>query len=316
VALIDAAYAPSTTTKYSSHANRFYDWLLQHGHRPSSFISLDKLLVIYLQELYDTGMGKAAANATVFGLNVAQPGVTDHLPAAKKALKGFNKLVPSRQHPPLTWPITCIIALEMIRRGHFNEGVVTLLAFDCYLRINEALGLYREDVALGADVRIGMGRPDRLYLRLQHTKTGDEQGVEVLNEDVKALIIMCRDRVKPRTKLFAFTSDYYRRLFHRVCDDLKLPSGYVPHSLRHGGATYGYLNDMPFTDIAVRGRWKSINSATHYVQQFRQALLTRVIPDSVAMAAKVVTSQSLIVSIREVLAAREASSRVPSVVRL
>ena len=158
VALIDAAYAPSTTTKYSSHANRFYDWLLQHGHRPSSFINLDKLLVIYLQELYDTGMGKAAANATVFGLNVAQPGVTDHLPAAKKALKGFNKLVPSRQHPPLTWPITCVIALEMIRRGHFNEGVVTLLAFDCYLRINEALGLYREDVALGADVRIGMGR--------------------------------------------------------------------------------------------------------------------------------------------------------------
>ena len=65
-------------------------------------------------------------------------------------------------------------------------------------------------------------------------------------------------------------------------------------------ATYGYLNDMPFTDIAVRGRWKSINSATHYVQQFRQALLTRVIPDGVAVAAKVATSQSLIASIGEI----------------
>ena len=130
VVLTDAAYAPSTTIKYSSHIARFYDWLQQQGHRPTTFIGLDKLLVIYLQELYDTGIGKAAANATVFGLNLSQPGVTDHLPAAKKALKGFNKLVPSRQHPPLTWPITCIIALEMVRRGHFNEGVVTLLAFD------------------------------------------------------------------------------------------------------------------------------------------------------------------------------------------
>ena len=62
---------------------------------------------------------------------------------------------------------------------------------------------------------------------------------------------------------------------------------------------------MPFTDIAVRGRWKSINSATHYVQQFRQALLTRVIPDGVAAAAKVAMSRSLITSIGEILAARE-----------
>jgi hypothetical protein len=97
------------------------------------------------------GMGKAIATSS--GLNIAQPGITDHLPSSRKALRGYQRLVPSKQHPPLTWPVTCVIALEMIRRGYFNEGIITLLAFDSYLRINEALGLYCEDCAIGADVR-------------------------------------------------------------------------------------------------------------------------------------------------------------------
>jgi hypothetical protein len=151
--------------------------------------------------------------------------------------------------------------------------------------------LYREDVALGDDVRLGAGRPDRLYLRLGSTKTGD--GVEVLHADVKQLVLLSVDCVKPRTKLFPFTADHYRRVFHRVCDDLKLASDYVPHSLRHGGATYGFLCDMPLADIILRGRWKSTGTGTHYIQSFKQVMMQRTIPPLVATAAKFIMKHSL-----------------------
>lgn len=307
--LLEAALAPSTIIKYNHYATLFYDWLITNGHSPSTFISLDKLLSVYLHQLYDTGHGKASANATLFGLNIAQPGVSDHLPMSKKALKGFNKLKPSTPHPPLTWPITCIIALDMIKRGHFGDGVLTLLAFDCYLRINEALGLYREDIALGSDVRIGAGHPDRLYIRLRKTKTGTEQGVEVLNNDVKILLLIIQERTTPGHKLFTSSASSYRSLFHRVCDDLKLPSDYVPHSLRHGGATYGYLTGMSFVDIQVRGRWASLKSCTGYVQMFRQALISRTFPPSIAAACHIINMKPLSLLIGEAI--KLCASHVP-----
>ena len=308
--LLEAALAPSTVAKYKAHATKFYDWLIDGGHTSSmsSHISLDKLLSVYLQLLFDQGCGKAAANATLFGINIAQPGTSNHLPISKKALKGFNKLKPSVPHPPLTWPITCVIALDMIKRGHFNEGILTLLAFDCYLRINEALGLCREDIALGSDVRIGAGRPDRLYIRLRKTKTGSEQGVEVINEDVKVLLLMVQERTKSGNKLFTCSDTRYRALFHRVCDDLKLPSDYVPHSLRHGGATYGYLTGMSFVDIQVRGRWASIKSCTGYVQMFRQALISRSFPPSITAACDIIKDQPLPLLIGEAIRVYRASS--------
>ena len=39
----------------------------------TTYQQLDSLLSIYLNEMYSLGTGKAAANSTVFGLNIIQP---------------------------------------------------------------------------------------------------------------------------------------------------------------------------------------------------------------------------------------------------
>ena len=65
---------------YERHVGLFYDWLHVHGHRPSTTIELDLLLSSYLQQLSDSGNGKAAAASTVYGLNLSQPGITKQLP--------------------------------------------------------------------------------------------------------------------------------------------------------------------------------------------------------------------------------------------
>jgi len=299
--LLVATLAPSTVKKYDFNTEQFLQWMVDNGHHPTTVPHLDSLLAQYLDYIYERGFGLGAANSTVFGLELLYPGVCDQLPMSKKMLKGFKKLKPSTSHPPLTWPVTCVIALDMIKKGHFLAGVATLLAFDSYLRISEFTNLYREDIALGSDVRIGAGRPDRMYLRLRKTKTGPEQGVEVLNPDVKALLSIVIKRVPVGGKVFPYEDAQYRVLFHRVCDDLKLPRDYVPHSLRHGGATYGYLTDMSFVDIQVRGRWSSLKSCLCYVQTCRQALISRSFPPSIIAACNIVSNRPLLSLISEVL---------------
>jgi hypothetical protein len=50
---------------------------------------------------------------------------------------------------------------------------------------------------------------------------------------------------------------------------------YVFHSLRHGGATEAALGGMDLNMVAVRGRWKILSTAVHYIQQ-GEALLAEV----------------------------------------
>jgi hypothetical protein len=48
---------------------------------------------------------------------------------------------------------------------------------------------------------------------------------------------------------------------------------FTPHSLRHGGATNDFLNNVPMMDIVMRGRWQSAKTARRYVQSGRSLQL-------------------------------------------
>jgi hypothetical protein len=71
-------------------------------------------------------------------------------------------------------------------------------------------------------------------------------------------------------KLFPGSAQY-RRIFYTACRDLGMrtpPLYFVPHSLRHGGATRDYLKGggAALPGILHRGRWRQMDSARHYIQ--------------------------------------------------
>ena len=78
--------------------------------------------------------------------------------------------------------------------------------------------------------------------------------------------------------LFHWSRDTHLRWFHKACSVLSLPTHYVHHSLRHGGATRDYLNGMPIADVMVRGRWAAHKSAVHYIQSGRQLMMLQQVP--------------------------------------
>ena len=84
------------------------------------------------------------------------------------------------------------------------------------------------------------------------------------------MIALIRDLVKntkPGQFLFPFSAATFRRRFKTACTDLRLSNLYVPHSLRHGGATrYRHVLRWTIENVMERGRWVSTKSARRYVQ--------------------------------------------------
>lgn len=79
--------------------------------------------------------------------------------------------------------------------------------------------------------------------------------------------------------VFAFSPDYLRRLMRNACIQLGVGhTPYVPHSLRHGGATADFLKTGSIERVQFRGRWKSMESLRTYVQTARALLAAQDVP--------------------------------------
>ena len=83
-------------------------------------------------------------------------------------------------------------------------------------------------------------------------------------------------------------------MFKKICAQLGLSYAYVPHSLRHGGATRWHLLRHPIEDILLRGRWSSTKSARRYIQAGRAMLLTTSTSRSTAATAKLLAQDVLL----------------------
>ncbi len=235
------------------------------------------MLVDYFHHLFEQGRGRSVATDTLSGLSVFLPAAKPYLHHARLSLRGWTSLVPPVPYPPLSWDLTVLISFRLTLCGFPRMAFAVLLSFDCFLRVGELTSLRREDVTLGQDLRLGSEWPQAV-LRLARTKTGPNQSVVILREGVHSLLRFFHHRTPPRHFLFPFTPARFRTEFHRACTSLGLSASYVPHSLRHGGATQLFMAGWQLEDIMLRGRWAVSKSARRYIQAGRALLLQQSIP--------------------------------------
>ena len=282
--LTNAAQADKTREKYADAVLMFVDWMDATGEAPDTVEELDEVLTEWFHDLFITrgGACRSYAESALNGVHRILPSVKGQLHYARLALKGWRRKVPSIPYPPLTWDVTVVVAARLLAKGRRSLALAALLAFDCYLRVGELMALTRGDVADAGDRRMGSGHRG-MALRLKKTKTGTNQWVTVRNPDVVALVRqrLSEIRVGSSARLFPYSTSTFRKHFKAACSDLGLSSDYVPHSLRHGGATHDHARGLPLEDILRHGRWASVKSARHYVQAGRALLMSTSVPDAV-----------------------------------
>lgn len=281
---------PRTFQRYNACLTQFLEWCRENKEDATSVAELDELMCDYIHDLYFAGGSLHSASNALSALGIHLPESCGHMLSSSRALKGWRRLKPPKPWPPMTYPIAVSVAVSLSGAGFLREAIGVLLAFECYLRVGELVGLRREDVAAGGDVRLG-GEYSGVALRLRSTKTGVNQWVTVRDPEVAFLLLALVRNTSPHSLLFPTSTWRFRQVFKKACSGLGVDSvGFVPHSLRHGGATRDFLRGMSLESILARGRWASTKSARHYIQSGRALLLSIHLPLSLAKHAAVLAT--------------------------
>lgn len=286
--LKDAALRPATLGAYDKNLSHF----LQHTRLSLQQLlsvpaaRIDQLLSRYLEFQYSIGGSFASASHAFHSLIFRSPSLRHQLGESRLRLRGWSRLARSSSHPPMTWELAVVFAATMAKWALHPQSIATLVAFDCYLRVGELTRIRYCDVVQPADPRVGSVH-SAMALRLPVTKTGLNQWVSLQNPSVAhALHSYLRARSFRSSELvFPFTPHQYRQLLRSVALTLGVSHvPYVPHSLRHGGATSDFLRGRTIEHIMFRGRWKSMESARRYIQTGRALLVTLDLPASLHAA--------------------------------
>lgn len=310
--LLRARYKPATQYKYTKAVLRFIRW--QHRYYPSverrlqRFDELDRLLHRYFEHLRRSGRGLQQATFTYCGVIMIRRDAKGRLPFSMAALSGWRLLRPSRQHPPMTWPLACAVAHQLAATGHTWVAVGTLLAFDCLLRVSELVAIRLRDVS--DSVQVDPRLPRHTSITLPLTKSGRTQSVRIIDRNVLKLFqrVVLTKAEQLNDTLFPITAAQFRRRFKLACSQLGLSSRYVPHSLRHGGATMMYMFGTPAADIKIRGRWKELDTCERYIQSGEAMIGTIRAPETALRIGNIVALDP----VRFISAAFKRHSRVES----
>jgi integrase len=298
--LRDFVLVPGTLKRYKRALHLFLAYCEENGLDDSfSFESLDSILCEYIDTMWRNDESKSLASNTVNAINFYLPASKPHLNTCRQLLRGWDRFQPKHSRPPLTYELTVVLAMSMLKGGHYDAAVATLLAFDCYLRIGELCDIRLCDVALSGDLKFGSAFSGSA-VGLRHTKTGPNQFVSVCRPLVEELLSdLVHTKLSlgiPRSGLlFGLSSTQYRKIFLSTCNALGLSKySFTPHSLRHGAATHDFLCHMPLEEILLRGRWRQPLSARTYIQSGRMLLLSVDEPQLLTLGADIVKSGQLL----------------------
>jgi len=288
--LLRAAYASSTYTSYSKAVKSFTQFCSLFNLPTATTQQLDRTFTIYFHWLYTSNNGRKRQQAVdaLYGAIALVPRLRRCLPEAQLSLRGWSKLQPSKSHPPLTYPLAGLIACRMVVMGKMREAIGTLVAFEAFLRVSELANLRVVDILDASDSHTS--GIDVMVIRIETAKTGTNQSARIKDPCLRRLLRLFTAVLRPGDHLLTCSANAYRTLFHKATASLGLSLRYVPHSLRHGGATRAYLQGWSIADIMLQGRWTSTKTAVKYIQSGPALLASTQVPQPVSDLSKLLVA--------------------------
>lgn len=276
--LQEAAVSAVTNQRYKRCREWFWDWILEY-HYPEfmSISDLDEAAARYMEWIYISDHPFGRALSLPDALRHANPMLRGKLPFCQRAKKGLENLQKVDHHDPVPAEVAWGISVALMHLGKVAESTAILLAFHCYLRINEVVQLCTEDVIVRGDERMRERALPSISLR-----KGKGPGKTRLDESVilKDVVIeeLLRRQIK-RTKssiLFeGLTTDELRVAFYEGQKLLGIEeeNRFDFHGLRGGGASHDvYVEGLSLDRAQLRGRWRSKSSFRIYIRRNRNVL--------------------------------------------
>ena len=270
-----------TERSYHLAVEKWEAWRAERAPRRRS--TVDHALAEYMNELYFLGEGIASGRNVLFGYlysRTDEPGNKNGtLPAASRALRGWEKVAPGGTRDPLPFGVLCVMVLDMIEHNDGWAATAAIIQFDVYARPSEILDLMHSDllapqpragplfakawaIVIGSSVT---GRP---------TKTGQVDNTVLVGELARPWmirIVAALARVECKSYLFPLTLGEYEGAFRRCAARLSLQGlEPTPHTLRHGGPSHDvWVGARDLHQVQKRGHWAAFASVSRYEKHAR-----------------------------------------------
>ena len=284
--LIAVTLKLSTQTKYAIALENF---LSSPVANEATELSLDHRLAIYIQERYLTnpkpGQRQEMSNLVCI-LALMYLSIKLDLGLARRCLTSCKTLKPSRSSAPFTKQIVLALAWTLIKKGKVTAATVLFTSFTACLRVSKALKLTWSRVALPGDLRLSAYPPgtagvniydaktSRYTGKLQFVKISDPDGVKLLSEVHRS----CPDK---SSRIAPITYQQYKDDLRQSLTNFQLhETPFTSHSARIGKATEDFIRGVPVEQIAINGRWKSLNSLRYYLNNGRAWILNTPLSES------------------------------------
>eukprot|EP00899_Mesostigma_viride_P015231 jgi/Mesvir1/23709/Mv25769-RA.1 len=264
--LLESTVLPATLRSYHRAVIAYLLWAEPYGAVPPE--EAESVFCEWLVSVYEDGggAGRSMCMRALCGLQLYYPSQVQGWREARRLLYGWQRRVQTHSPNPVPWELLYLVVQILRWQGAPMAAAVCVITFQQYLRIGEAFKLRVGDVALRGDRRLGQRGLGALLLRDPKTAKGGAQAVVV--QDPLSLYVLerlCAGR-EPEEPLFgSLNYSQFSRRWHAAWDVLGLRGMFPPYSMRHGGATYDYLQGVSLPDIQKRGRWRQFKSVDHYV---------------------------------------------------
>ena len=271
--------AEQTFEGYRREVVGFVRWVRTRGYVLTNIRLIDCYLEEYLHWLHPQ-RGKGACSNVLSGVVHFFPEFKGRLYRASLTMRGINRAQPGKQWTPIPWHLAVLVAFWQSRVYGLRYGIATLVGQHCLLRVSEIMNIRTTDVVERRDDRFGRNNTT-MVIRLRKTKAGMVQSVSVDDHGVEELLMVLLRCTRPGERLFPFTSDKFRKTMHAATAALGIRHHFVPHGLRHAGASEHWMRWRDLGGLALRGRWASERSVRRYVQEGEMMLVDQSIPDHI-----------------------------------
>lgn len=283
------AVRPGTAKNYFDKIDELNRWCGQQAQDMDP-PQLDGLLCEYFEDQYFAGYNADTADKMLAALQFANMRVTLRspctLPRAVIAARGFKRLAPGLSRAPFPYLGLVAMIAAAASQGQWIFAVALAVHFTCYLRPNELLSLTAKQVVMPS--RSSTSRVPSLLLNpLEDGTTGKTQEfdesvlVDWPNLDgLHRALQLLKNKHKAGMPLFNLSHKEYHDLFLRFGEisGVSVLKAH-PYSLRHGGASYQYLNKhLSLSAIKRKGRWRADSSVRRYEKSSRAALEEQRLP--------------------------------------
>lgn len=168
--------------------------------------------------------------------------------------------------------------MTMIESKQFEAAALLLISYDALLRLSEGLSLMWDNILFPGDLRLQGYGALTAGVTILDSKTSRSAGrfqfVKIEDKNVIQFLKVYRSMNRVTTHFVnELTYSRYERSLKQAARRLGVSNQHFSsHSARIGNTTQEYIRGKPVEQLAVDGRWKSLNSLRYYINNGRARL--------------------------------------------